>query len=358
MVTVEEFNDADDDLYALLGVPATATVEEIRNGYKEKALLHHPDRGGDPFAWTRIAQAYDTLNGPRRAAYDKTRRVATGGAESEFAQSFGDGAFDLTEGKAPAERKAEKASIVEQLAQVKEDEAQRGTVSTASADGMSHSAGFDAWLRNQRGLGMHGSYTAEDLLRKNKGLGGGIEATDGSAVRLPPLSALAVSFSEHGAPEEVSPEPPPRRAACCRALPRAAVLCRVLLCSAVCLPGQRRSPCFLCLVGALAGGGAGPAWRARARRGERTRPRTLQPHPPQPATPRAPPRTPAHRRYCTPRSPTPPSLPHPALPRYCTPRTAPHVLHPSLPHPAHRRCWCTGSRAACTRTTWCACAAR
>ena len=227
MVTVEEFNDADDDLYALLGVPATATVEEIRNGYKEKALLHHPDRGGDPFAWTRIAQAYDTLNGPRRAAYDKTRRVATGGAESEFAQSFGDGAFDLTEGKAPAERKAEKASIVEQLAQVKEDEAQRGTVSTASADGMSHSAGFDAWLRNQRGLGMHGSYTAEDLLRKNKGLGGGIEATDGSAVRLPPLSALAVSFSEHGAPEEVSPEPPPRCAACCRALPRAAVLCRV-----------------------------------------------------------------------------------------------------------------------------------
>jgi len=103
------FNDAD-DLYALLGVPATATVEEIRNGYKEKALLHHPDRGGDPFAWTRIAQAYDTLNGPRRAAYDKTRRVATGGAESEFAQSFGDGAFDLTEGKVPAERKAEKAS--------------------------------------------------------------------------------------------------------------------------------------------------------------------------------------------------------------------------------------------------------
>ena len=223
MVTVEEFNDADDDLYALLGVPNTATVEEIRNGYKEKALLHHPDRGGDPFAWTRIAQAYDTLNGPRRAAYDKTRRVATGGAESEFAQSFGDGAFDLTEGKAPAERKAEKASIVEQLAQVKEDEAQRGTVSTASADGMSHSAGFDAWLRNQRGLGMHGSYTAEDLLRKNKGLGGGIEATDGSAVRLPPLSALAVSFSEHGAPEEVSPEPPPRCAACCCALPRASL---------------------------------------------------------------------------------------------------------------------------------------
>ena len=113
MVTVEEFNDADDDLYALLGVPATATVEEIRNGYKEKALLHHPDRGGDPFAWTRIAQAYDTLNGPRRAAYDKTRRVATGGAESEFAQSFGDGAFDLSEGKPPAERKAEKASAKE-----------------------------------------------------------------------------------------------------------------------------------------------------------------------------------------------------------------------------------------------------
>ena len=200
---VEEMQNAADDLYKLLGVPATATVEEVRNGYKEKALLHHPDRGGDPFQWTRIAQAYETLNGPRRAAYDRTKRVATGGAESEFAQSFGDGAFDLSEGKAPAERKAEKASIVEQLAQVKADEAQRGTVSTATADSMSHSAGFDAWIRNQRGLGMHGSYNAEDLLRKNKAHGGGIEATDGSAVRLPPLSALAVSFAEHGAPEEV-----------------------------------------------------------------------------------------------------------------------------------------------------------
>ena len=210
---VEEVRNDADDLYALLGVSATATVEEVRNGYKEKALLHHPDRGGDPFQWTRIAQAYETLNGPRRAAYDRTKRVATGGAESEFAQSFGDGAFDLTEGK-PAERKVEKASIVEQLAQVKEDEEQRGTVSSATADSMSHSAGFDAWLRNQRGLGMHGSYNAEDLLRKNKALGGGIEATDGSAVQLPPLSALAVSFSEHGAPEEVKAELPLRRAVC------------------------------------------------------------------------------------------------------------------------------------------------
>jgi len=255
MGMVEEVQNDADDLYALLGVPATATVEEVRNGYKEKALLHHPDRGGDPFQWTRIAQAYETLNGPRRAAYDRTKRVATGGAESEFAQSFGDGAFDLTEGKAPAEGKAEKASIVEQLAQVKEDEAQRGTVSTTTADSMSHSAGFDAWLRNQRGLGMHGSYNAEDLLRKNKALGGGIEATDGSAVRLPPLSALAVSFSEHGAPEEVKAELPLR--------------CAVDYASRAACASFANPVCLLCLIGALAGGGAGSAWRAGARRGAR-----------------------------------------------------------------------------------------
>jgi len=197
----------DDDLYSLLGVPSTATVEEIRNGYKEKALLHHPDRGGDPFQWTRIARAYETLSGPQRAAYDRTSRLAGGGAESEFAQQFGDGTFDLTDGK-PAERKPEKVSLVEQLAQVEEDEArhkgaQRGTVSTANSDSLSHSAGFDAWLRNQRGLGKHSFYNAEDLLRKNKTLGGGIEATDGSAVRLPPLTATAVSFAEHGVPEDV-----------------------------------------------------------------------------------------------------------------------------------------------------------
>ena len=198
-------------LYELLSLSPTATLEEVRAAYKDKALLHHPDRGGDPFQWAQIQQAYDTLSDQaRRTAYDRTRRAAAGGVEEEFAQKFSDGAFDLSDGGSAPERKAADASsmnIVEKMAQVKQDEAraneaQRGAIATKTGS-MSHSAGFDAWLRNQRGLGKHGFYNAEDLLRKSKALGGGIEATDASSVPLPPLSTLAVRFTEHGPPEDV-----------------------------------------------------------------------------------------------------------------------------------------------------------
>ena len=199
-----------DDFYQLLGVSAASTLEQVRIGYKEKALLHHPDRGGDPFQWAQIQKAYDTLSDQtRRATYDRARRAAASGAEMGFAKTFSDGAFDLArDDKAAPERKdAAAMNIVEKMAQVKADEArakdaQRGSIAT-SASKMTHSAGFDAWLRNQKGLGKHGFYNAEDLLRKSKALGGGIEATDASSVPLPPLSTVAVSFAEHGPPEDV-----------------------------------------------------------------------------------------------------------------------------------------------------------
>lgn len=33
-----------DDFYELLGVTKTASQKEIRKGFKEKALKHHPDK--------------------------------------------------------------------------------------------------------------------------------------------------------------------------------------------------------------------------------------------------------------------------------------------------------------------------
>ena len=179
-----------DDHYTLLGLTATATTEELRNSYKEKALLHHPDRGGDPFLWSNMQRAYDTLSDPqRRAVYDRTKRGTTGGAEQDFAQKFGEGAFDLSEAPKVGERKAEPSMI-------------KGALATSSAE-MSHNSGFEAWLRNQKGVGKHGFYNAEDLLRQSKARGGGIEATDASSVPLPPLTTLGVSFESHGVPEEV-----------------------------------------------------------------------------------------------------------------------------------------------------------
>jgi DnaJ-like protein len=56
-----------------LGIPADAGSSAIRTAYRERARLHHPDRGGDSSAveMAAINEAYRVLgDGARRAAYD------------------------------------------------------------------------------------------------------------------------------------------------------------------------------------------------------------------------------------------------------------------------------------------------
>eukprot|EP00929_Paragymnodinium_shiwhaense_P119460 TRINITY_DN91364_c0_g1_i1.p1 TRINITY_DN91364_c0_g1~~TRINITY_DN91364_c0_g1_i1.p1 ORF type:complete len:410 (+),score=105.99 TRINITY_DN91364_c0_g1_i1:53-1282(+) len=67
-------------LYAVLGVPADATAEQIKAAYRRLALQHHPDKQGTAASTTelfsRIAFAYEVLsNVQRRKRYDLTGEV-------------------------------------------------------------------------------------------------------------------------------------------------------------------------------------------------------------------------------------------------------------------------------------------
>ena len=199
-----------EDHYSVLGVSKTASTDEIRNAYKEKAMKNHPDRGGQQEAWAAIQQAFDTLSDlQRRALYDRTNKDAEGGAEKQFQAKFGEGAFDLSE-PSTARPKKGGLNIMQQMAEVKKDEERlkqsNRTAVIETGYEMSHSAGFEAWLRNQQGLGKTGSYNSDDLLRNSRAFGGGegtIEATDATSQPLPPLTATSVVFDSHGAPDEV-----------------------------------------------------------------------------------------------------------------------------------------------------------
>ncbi len=62
------------DFYALLGVPRTATEEQIRSAYRKLARQYHPDVNDDPGAaekFKQITEAYEILSDPeRRQRYD------------------------------------------------------------------------------------------------------------------------------------------------------------------------------------------------------------------------------------------------------------------------------------------------
>ena len=59
--------------YDVLGVPATATTDEVRRAYHERARRVHPDRAGDARAMADVNEAWRVLRDPSsRAAYDRT----------------------------------------------------------------------------------------------------------------------------------------------------------------------------------------------------------------------------------------------------------------------------------------------
>jgi DnaJ-class molecular chaperone len=92
------------DYYKALGVPATASAEDIKRAYRNLAKANHPDStGGDKTKEARFkdaSNAYDVLgDAKKRAMYDELR--AGGGAQGfpgrgfTYAEGPGPGVFDL-----------------------------------------------------------------------------------------------------------------------------------------------------------------------------------------------------------------------------------------------------------------------
>jgi molecular chaperone DnaJ len=75
---------AQQDYYAVLGVPASATQDEIKKSYRKLASKHHPDKNpSDPKAaetFKGISEAYQTLgDAKKRKQYDEMRRLGAFG---------------------------------------------------------------------------------------------------------------------------------------------------------------------------------------------------------------------------------------------------------------------------------------
>ncbi|THU73443.1 hypothetical protein C4D60_Mb04t22900 [Musa balbisiana] len=65
-------SSAASSLYEVLGVPASASGQEIKAAYRRLALECHPDVGASADQFLRVHAAYSTLSDPdKRADYDR-----------------------------------------------------------------------------------------------------------------------------------------------------------------------------------------------------------------------------------------------------------------------------------------------
>lgn len=70
---------ADKDYYDILGVPRTASADDIKKAFRKQARKHHPDAGGSEERFKEINEAYEILSDDeKRTQYDEYGRYFGG----------------------------------------------------------------------------------------------------------------------------------------------------------------------------------------------------------------------------------------------------------------------------------------
>lgn len=82
------------DYYDVLGVPRTATADEVKKAFRKQARKHHPDAGGSEERFKEINEAYEVLSDDdKRKQYDQYGRYFGGGQTPPGGTGFADGGF-------------------------------------------------------------------------------------------------------------------------------------------------------------------------------------------------------------------------------------------------------------------------
>jgi molecular chaperone DnaJ len=70
------------DYYEVLGVPKSASADELKKAFRREAVLHHPDKeGGNEDKFKELNEAYDVLkDAQKRQRYDQFGHAGVGGA--------------------------------------------------------------------------------------------------------------------------------------------------------------------------------------------------------------------------------------------------------------------------------------
>lgn len=78
------------DYYSILGVPKSASADDIKKAYRKLAHTHHPDKqGGDEAAFKELNEAYSVLgNAEKRQQYDRFGQTFSGSGQ-RTGQGFG-----------------------------------------------------------------------------------------------------------------------------------------------------------------------------------------------------------------------------------------------------------------------------